>query len=326
MKKNVLNIAMSMIATVGFFAATGVIASDAYPVRPVRWIMPFLPGTITDGITRAAGQHLAEVWKVPVIVDNRAGAGGMIGAELAAKSPADGYTLCTLTTSHSVAMVRSSAVIDLSRDFAMISQMTSQPYALAVPASLPARSLGEFIALARQKPNYLNYGTSGTGGIQHLGWEIFSKSAGVQMVHVPYRGGAAVHTELLAGTVQAGFVGIMSTAEHVKAGRLRYLAVTSARRVKTHPDLPTVAESGVPGFQLDAWYGVVAPAKTPKAIVDKINSEVVRALQRAEVRSRFESGGVDLVGSSPEAFTAFVRTEVDNWRTLVKKMKIKLEG
>jgi tripartite-type tricarboxylate transporter receptor subunit TctC len=325
MKKNALNIAMVMVAMAGFAAVTGAVAGDAYPVRPVRWIMPFLPGSITDGITRAVGQHLAEVWKVPVIVDNRSGAGGMIGAELAAKSPADGYTLCTLTTSHSVAMVRPGTAVDLGRDFAMISQMTSQPYALAVPASLPARNLGEFIALARQKPDYLNYGTSGTGGIQHLGWEMFSKAAGVQMVHIPYKGGAAVHTELLAGAVHAGFVGIMTTAEYVKAGRLRYLAVTSAKRVKTHPDLPTVAESGVPGFQLDAWYGVVAPAKTPKATIDKINSEVVRALQRPEVRNRFEAGGVDLVGSSPEAFTAFVRTEVDNWRALVRKLKIKLE-
>lgn len=323
---NALNVAVVMLAIAGFQARTDAVASDAYPVKPVRWIMPFLPGTITDGITRAAGQHLAEVWKVPVIVDNRAGAGGMIGAELTAKSPPDGYTLCTLTTSHSVAMVRPGAAVDLGRDFAMISQMTSQSYALAVPASLPVRSPGEFIALARQKPNYLNYGSSGTGGIQHLGWEIFSKSAGVQMVHIPYRGGAAVQTELLAGAVHAGFVGIMNTVEHVKAGRLRYLAVTSAKRVKTHPDLPTVAESGVPGFQLDAWYGVVAPAKTPKATIDKINGEVVRALQRPEVRNRFEAGGVDLVGSSPAAFTVFVRTEVENWRTLVKRMKIKLEG
>lgn len=324
MKKTINMVLVVLI--VGLSAIKSTSADESYPVKPIRWIMPFLPGSITDGITRAVSQQLSDVWKVPVVVDNRSGAGGMIGAELAAKSPADGYTLITLTTSHSVAMVRPRTPVDLGRDFSMISQMTSQPYALAVPATLPVRSIQEFIALARQKQNYLNYGSSGAGGIQHLGWELFSRTSGVQMVHIPYRGGAAVHTELLAGAVQAGFVGIMTTAEYVKAGRLRYLAVTSSKRVKTHPDLPTVAESGVPGFVLDAWYGVAAPIGTPKPVIDKINREVVRALQRPELHSRFESGGVDLVGSSPASFSAFVRTEVENWRALVKKFNIKLEG
>jgi tripartite-type tricarboxylate transporter receptor subunit TctC len=290
-----------------------------YPNKPVRFIVPFVAGAGTDITARAVAAKLSERWGHQVVVDNRSGAAGTIGVELTAQATPDGYTLCLISASHSVnAAINPKLPYDLTRDLRAVSQATSLFYVVYVNPSVPARSVQELVAHARAHPGKLNFGSSGTGGLQHFAGEMFAHLAGVKLVHVPYKGGAAVISDALAGNIQMGFGTLLSTRAHMKAGRLRLLAVSTRERAAAAPELPTVAESGLPGYEVDQWYGVIISAKVPRAIVDKLATGVAAAIKSPDVAQRFSAEGSTPVGSRPEQFSAHIKSEINKWRKLVK--------
>jgi tripartite-type tricarboxylate transporter receptor subunit TctC len=242
-------------------AFTGTVAAQQYPSKPVRLIVPFAPGGGTDITARAVAQKLTEAWGQPVIADNRPGANGTIGVDLAAKSAPDGYTITMISSSHTVNVsLYSKLPYDLVRDLTPVTQATSQPYAMVIHPSVPAKTVKEFIAYAKTKPGGINYGSSGTGGIAHLGGAWIGHIAGIEMVHIPYKGGAPATLDMIAGRTQMQLGTLLLTGPHIKAGKLRALAVTTPKRWHGTPELPTVAEAGVPGFAITQWYGMIAPA------------------------------------------------------------------
>ncbi|MGE5523257.1 MAG: Bug family tripartite tricarboxylate transporter substrate binding protein [Rhodospirillaceae bacterium] len=298
----------------------------AYPTKPVRLIIPFAPGGGTDLTGRAIAQKLTEALGQTFVADNRAGANGTIGADLAAKAPPDGYTISMISSSHSVnPSLMKRLPYDLITDLAPITQATTQPYALVLHPSVPAKSVKELIALAKSKPGTLNYGSSGTGGLSHLSGALFSHLAGIDINHVPYKGGSPALTDVIAGQIQMLFSTILQAHTHLASGRLRPLAVTTAKRSRAMPDLPTMAEAGVKGYEVAGWYGVVAPAKTPKPIVTKLNQEIVRALKMPDVGDKMAADGSEPVGSTPEQFGAHIKSEVAKWRDLIQKTGIRAE-
>lgn len=299
-------------------------SAQQFPSKPLRWISPFAPGGGADLTTRLVAQRVSELISHPVIVDNRIGASGNIGGELAARAPADGYTLLTVTASFPPShAVSPPASYDLLRDLAYVSQLTAQPYVLVVHPSVQAATVKELVALAQRAPGKLHYGSSGIATLQHLAGVMFGALSGTDVVHVPYRGGALALNDTLGGRLQFFFGVSAATAAHVKAGRLRALAVTSRERSRALPELPTVAEAGVPGYVIDNWYGVAAPAKTPGAVVMKLNDLIVRALKTPELAERFRRDGSEPTGSTPEAFTATVRGDLERWRKQIKESGIK---
>jgi tripartite-type tricarboxylate transporter receptor subunit TctC len=245
--------------------------------------------------------------------------------ELAANSPPDGYTVVRVSASNPVKPALLKIPFELVRDFAPVSQLTAQPYALAVHVSVPAKSIKELIELARAKPRTLTYGSSGTGGLSHLASELFAQMAKIEWIHVPYKGGAAGINDLLGGQINAQFTTIIGTIQHVKAGRLRWLALSTAKRSRAVPDLPTISESGVPGFDVGGWYGVLAPAGTPPAIVALLSREIVNALKAPEVGERFAADGSEPLGRTPENFTAYIKSEIGKWAKVVKETGVKAE-
>lgn len=290
-----------------------------YPNKPIRLIVPFVPGAGTDITGRTIAAKLSDRWGHQVVVDNRPGAAGTIGVEITAQATPDGYTICLISASHSVnAATNPKLPYDLTRDLQAVSQATSLFYVVYVNPSVPARSVKELIAHAKANPGKLNYGSSGTGGLQHFAGEMFAHLAGVKLVHVPYKGGAAVIADALAGNIQVGFGTLLSTRSHMKAGRLRLLGVSTRERVSAAPELPTIAESGVPGYEVDQWYGVITSAKVPKAIVNKLAAAIAEALKSPDVAQRFSAEGSTPVGSSPEQFSAHIKSEIAKWRKLVK--------
>jgi tripartite-type tricarboxylate transporter receptor subunit TctC len=301
--------------------------SQAYPIRPVRLIVPFAPGGGNDITSRAIAQQLTELFGQSVIVDNRAGAGGIIGTELIAKAPADGYTIgMGSTSSLSInPMLFRKLPYDPVRDFAPITLATSAPYLIAVHPSVPARSIGELIALAKAKPNSLRFASAGNGSIIHLAGEIFKSMAHVEMLHVPYKGMGPGMIDTLAGHVQVAFGPMVQTVPPVRAGQLRGLAVSSAKRSAVVPDIPTVAESGVPGYDVVGWYGLVAPAATPKPIVQRLNRDVVRVLQSKALKDRMAADGVEVGADTSEHFGAFIRSELAKWGKAVREAKVTLD-
>lgn len=300
------------------YAAQADPAKD-YPNKPVRFIVPFVAGAGTDITARAVAAKLSERWGHQVVVDNRSGAAGTIGVELTAQATPDGYTLCLISASHSVnAAVNPKLPYDLTRDLQAVSQATSLFYVVYVNPTVPAKSVQELVAHAKAHPGKLNFGSSGTGGLQHFAGEMLAHLAGVKLVHVPYKGGAAVISDALAGNIQIGFGTLLSTRGHMKAGRLRLLAVSTRERAAAAPELPTVAESGLPGYEVDQWYGVITSAKVPRAIVDKLAAGVAAAIKSPDVAQRFSAEGSTPVGSRPEQFSAHIRSEINKWRKLVK--------
>ena len=290
-----------------------------YPAKQIRVIVPFPAGGPTDAIARAIGQKLSETWGQPVIVDNRPGAGGNIGTELAAKSPADGYTLFIGTVANAINQsLFAKLPFDFVRDFAPVTQNYVTGLILAVHPSLPAHSVKELIALAKAHPGQLSYSSSGVGGTPHLAGELFNSMAGVTMVHVPYKGSAPAMADLLGGHIQLTFDNMLTVLPQVKAGKLRGLAVTMTTRSPLTPELPTVAEAGLKGFEVKSWNGVVVPTGTPKEIIARLNGEIVRILRQPDLREKFLVQGVELVPTTPEEFGAFIKQDIAKWAKVIQ--------
>ena len=299
-------------------------AAQTYPGKPVRLIVPFSPGGSTDITARVLAQKLSEAWRHQVVVDNRAGAGGNIGAEAVARAAPDGYTLLLATTgvmSINMFLYRSLSY-DAARDLAPVTQIGSLPLILVVHPSLPARSVKELIAIAKARPGALTYASSGVGGATHMTAELFRMMAGVDIVHVPYKGSGQALVDLVSGQVVVAFDQIVSSLPHVEAGKLRALAVTSARRFESVPKLPTVAEAGVAGYEAISWNGIAAPAATPAPILSRIQGDTARALQLPDIRERFAKDGIEPVGSTPEQFASHIRSEREKWGKVVKNAGI----
>jgi tripartite-type tricarboxylate transporter receptor subunit TctC len=294
--------------------------AQAYPSQPIKIIVPFTAGGTTDILARTIGQKLSEAWRQPVIVENRPGAGGNIGADVVAKAKPDGYTILmgTIGTQSINASLYAKMPYDAAKDFAPVTLVAMVPNVLVVHPAVNARTVGELVALAKAKPGELNFASSSTGGSPHLSGEMFKQMTGANIVHVPYKGSAPAITDLLGGQVSLMFDNLPSALPQVKAGKLRALGVTSARRSQAAPDIPTIAESGVPGYEVDSWFGILAPAATPKEIVSKLNVEIVRILKIPEVRERLLEQGAEPVGDTPEHFAEHIRRETAKWARVVK--------
>jgi len=303
-------------------------AATAYPGKPIRFVVPFPPGGPLDIMARAIGQKLTESWSQPVVVDNRPGAGGSLGAELVAKAPGDGYTLLMGAVSTHAINPHLYARIgyDPFKDFVPVALVAEVPNVLVVNPTVPATSVQELVALAKAKPGYLNFGSGSTGSTGHLAGELFKSLAGVDMVHIPYKGGAPAMQDLLGGQVQLMFDNLANSLPQVKAGKLRALAVTTSSRSPAMPDLPTVNEAGVKGFDLSTWFGVFVPAGTPPEIVTKLNAGIVAALDSKELRERLAAMGTMPPGNNtPAAFAAFMRAENAKYAKVVKESGAKVD-
>ena len=295
-------------------------AAQGYPAKPIRFIVPYPAGGPLDTVARLLGSKLAESMKQPVVVDNKPGAGGNIGADFVAKSPPDGYTiLMGAVATHAInPSLYASIPYDPVRDFIPVTQVASTPNVLVVNPSIPASNVREFIAYAKANPGKLNFGSGSTGSAGHLAGELFNTMAGVRMVHVPYKGAGPAMQDLVGGQIQLMFDNLASSLGQIKAGRVKALAVTTAKRTSLAPDLPTISESGLPGFDISTWFGIFVPAKTPQPIVDKLHAELVRALAMPDVREAMIKLGAEPVGSSPQEFAAYIKSEADKYAKLVK--------
>jgi tripartite-type tricarboxylate transporter receptor subunit TctC len=308
------------------FAVSGAMA-QVYPTKPVRMIVPFPAGGATDIVGRLIAQKLAEGWGQQVIVDNRGGAGGTIGSDVAAKSPPDGYTMLLGTSStHAVApSLYSKLPYDPVRDFSPVTLVATATILLAVHPSVPAQNVRELIALAKRQPNALSFASSGNGGISHLIGEQFKSTAGIQMLHVPYKGDTPALVDLVGGQVHLMFGTAVSFLPYVSAGRLRALAVTNPKRSPIVPNVPTIAESGLPGFEALQWFGVFVPAGTPRDIVSRLHADIVKSLKLADVRERLVGLGAEVVGNAPDQFAAFQKADSVKWAKIVKESGAKVD-
>lgn len=293
--------------------------TGAYPVRPIRFIVPYAVGGNGDIVSRIVGQRLTESLGQQIVVDNRAGAGGNVGAEAAAHAAPDGYTIVLGTNTHAINMSLYAKVsYDLVRDFAPISLVSSAPLVLMVHPSVPARSAKELVALAKASPGKFNYGTGGSGSSAHVATELFKSLAGVDLVHVPYKGVAQATTDLIAGQIHVMFNATSTALGHARAGRTRALAISTARRSALAPELPTLEEAGVKGFDVSIWQGILAPARAPKDIIAQLNREIGRLLAMKEVKEQMNLQGVDAWSSTPEQFGAYLQSEIAKWAKVVK--------
>lgn len=298
----------------------------AYPTKPVKMVMPFPAGGPTDILGRLLGQKLTEAWGQNVVIDNRPGGAGMIGAIVAAKSPADGYTLFLggITTLAIAPYVQANMQYDPNRDFHPVTQTTLSPLLLMVHPSLPVRTVKEFIALARARPGQLNYASSGAGGSGHMAGELFKSVTKTDLVHVPYRGAPPALTDLVSGQIQTMFGTMLASVPLVRNGKLRAIAVTGPRRSMAVQEVPTFAESGLPGYDASSWNGIVVPAGTPKPVIDKLGTELVRILHTPGVLDRLASDGPIAIGNTPDEFAAFIKAEQAKWSRLVREANIRI--
>ena len=297
-----------------------------WPSRPVRFIVPYPPGGPTDIMGRIVAQAVQGPLGQPFVVENRAGANGLIGSEQAARAAPDGSTFLVNASAHVIVPhLTPNMPIDVLADFAPVTNIAAVPLWLVVNPALPVRSVAEFIAYARANPGRIAYASSSQGGAPHLAGELFKLMTGTDLVHVPYRGSGPAGQDLIAGTVQAMFDSVPATAGAVRDGRLRALGVTTRNRIAPFPDLPTIAEAGVPGFEISTWYGIWAPARTPPAIIARLQQAVAAAARNPETRARFDALGAEPVADSPEDYARFVRAEYDRWGALVRDAKIKLD-
>jgi len=296
-----------------------------YPNKPVRFIAPFAPGAGTDTTARAIAQKLSDMWGQQVIVDNRTGAAGAIGVDITAKAQPDGYTICLISASHSVnSATNPNLPYDLTRDLQGITQATSLFYAVYHHPTVPVKSIKQLIAYAKANPGKLNFGSSGTGSLQHFAGEMFNHMAGIRIVHVPYKGSAAVIPAMLANEVQVGFGTLFGVRPHMEAKRLNVLAITAAKRSPAAPELPTVSEAGLAGYVVDQWYGIITSVKVPKPIVQKLHAAIAEVLKSPDVVKRFAADGSTPVGTKPEEFDKHIRSEIAKWQKLVKDAGLKL--
>ena len=311
---------------VALTGATGdAAAAAAYPARPIRIVVASAPGSGPDIVTRLIGRKLAETWQQQIIADNRTGAGGNVGAEIVAHAVPDGYTLLMATASQPIgAALYAKLNYDLTRDFVPVSLVASTPFVLVVNPAVPANSVAELIALAKAKPGFLRYGSGGSGTPPHLCAEILKSSAGLDIVHVPYKGVTPALTDLLGGQVQLVFSVVPSALPLIQTNKLRALGVTSAKRTSLAPELPTIAES-LPGFEVIGWYGLLAPTGTPADVVARLNAAVIAALKNPELRERFVALGADPLGTTPQVFAQFIQNELSKWGKAVKDSGARVE-
>ena len=303
--------------TVAIAAASPVAAQD-YPKKQIDIIVPFAAGGTTDNIARLIAQRLAESWSQTVVVNNRPGGGSTIGHQVVARAPPDGHTLLVTTISFAITAVMQKLPFDAIRDFAPITELASLPLVLVVHPSVPATNVKEFIAMAKAKPGGWDFASSGVGTSPHLAAEMFKSMAGVDLVHVPYKGNAEAMNAFLGGHIKIYFALVPAVLQHVKAGTLRPLAVTTEKRLSYLPEVPTISELGFPDYEINSWQGVLAPAGTPKDIVAKINGELVRMVNSPEVRRRITQEGADPVGSTPDQFAERVKSEIAKWSKVAK--------
>jgi tripartite-type tricarboxylate transporter receptor subunit TctC len=301
--------------------------AQEFPTRPVRFILPIAPGGGIDITVRTIAPRLSAIWKQSVVVDNRSGATGAIGLETAARAQADGYTITLITGTHTArrATHRGSLSYDLVKDFAAVTQMTRQSYVLVMHPSVAAKSIPELLALAKAKPGSLTYGSAGQGSLQHLSGALLGALTGANFLHVAYKGGGPALADVLAGQISMVFATPLESVPHIKTARLRPLAVTSPKRSPAMPDLPSIAETGVTGYEVTNWYGVLAPAATPKAIIDRLNRGIVEVLRMPEMIERFKGDGVELVGSTPAEYRKHIDAEIVKWEHVVKTAGIKVD-
>jgi len=301
------------------------LAQNEFPVRPIRLIVPVSAGGGLDVTSRAIAQKLTQAWGQQVVVDNRTGASGVIAFDTAIKAIPDGYTLLMMSADHVINSVPSvKRPYDISRDVTALSQATALSYLVYSNPSVQIAAFKDLLAQGRTQPGKLNYGTPGNGSLQHLGWEVLSQMSGAKFNHVPYKGGAPAIVATIAGEVQIGFITLTSARPHLQAGRARALAVTSRERMRAMPDLPTVSEAGLPGYELNQYYGAMITAKAPPGIIRKLGSGIAAAIKSPDITQRFEADGWRLVGSTPEEFRAVIQADLDKWTKVIKDIGLVL--
>ncbi len=299
--------------------------AQAWPAKPIRIVIPFPPGGAIDWTARVVGGKMAEQMNAQFVVDNRPGAGGSIAAELVSKAPPDGYTLMQGTASNAITTALNPKAPDFGREFAPIGLLGSSIFILVVHPSVPVRSVKELLAFARARPGQLEFASAGIGTTNHLTMELLKSMTGMDIVHVPYKGGAPAMVDQIAGRVALGFSNTTVSAPHLKAGRLVALGVSGGRRSAAVPDIPTVSEAGVKGFDASTWYGLVAPLATPAPIIERLNAELNRALKAPDVREKYAADGIDLGGGTPQEFGTLIRTDIAKWSKVIKAAGIKPE-
>ncbi|HSQ03109.1 MAG TPA: tripartite tricarboxylate transporter substrate binding protein [Burkholderiales bacterium] len=305
--------------TLALAGTAGAIAAESFPSKPVRFVVPFTPGSATDTLARILSPKLTEIWNQQVIVDNRGGAGGTIGANIAAKSTPDGYTLLLNSAAQAInATLYPTLPYDTAKDFAGVTMVASVPNVLVVGQQVSAKTLKELIALAKSQPGALNYGSAGVGSASHLNGELFTSMAGIKIVHVPFKGFAEQLTEIYAGRIQMTWAPQLLAMSHIQAGRLRPLAVSTAKRSSSLPNVPTAAEAGLPGFVYDPWFAIFVPSATPRPVVRELNRAIVKALQMPEVREQLLRQGAETESSTPEETDKYVRSEIVKLGKVVK--------
>jgi len=306
-------------------ASSLTVQAQTYPTKPIRFLVGFAPGGTTDILARSLAQKMTESMGEPVIVENRPGANTSIATELVARAAPDGHTILLNSQGHATNATLMKLSFDPVNDFAFITLAAETQNLLVTHPSFPPKTVRELIAFSKRYPGQINYASSGTGTTVHLAAELFQLMTGTKWVHIPYKGGAPAMTEMLAGQTSLMFGSMLTVIEHARAGKLRAIAVTGEKRIPGATEIPTIAESGVPGYNVTAWYGVAAPAKTPPAVIERLNREIVRALKSPDLGPRLLAQGVDPVGNTPAQYTAFMRNEVQKWAKVIRAANIKGE-
>jgi tripartite-type tricarboxylate transporter receptor subunit TctC len=316
----------AIVAAIALSLLSFAAVAQQYPTRAIRLIVPFPPGGGTDTMARAIAPKLSEYLGQQVVAENRGGAGANIGAEVAAKSPPDGYTIMLATITNAIgASLYTKLNYDLAKDFATITQLATTPHILVVHPSVPVKTVKEFTAFTKARPDQITYSSSGSGSAAHLAGELYASLTGTKMVHVPYKGGGPSMIALVGGEVSVCFATMPSAVGYVRAGRMRGIAVTTDKRSPSMPELPTIAETGIKGYEAGSWYGLSAPAGTPKEIVSRLHAETIKVMALPDVKERLFNAGFEVVTSSPEQFAAFTRSEIQKWGKLVKATGLKAD-
>jgi len=317
---------LARAAALSLVLAAGSALAQAWPARPISLVVPFPPGGTTDVLARALGEKLAKSLGQPVVVENKPGAGATLGADYVAKSKADGYTLLMGAVHHTIATsVYKKLPYDFQKDFAPISTVAMVPNVLVVNAATPARDVPELVALAKSQPGKATYGSNGNGTAQHLIGTQFQNLTGTELIHIPYKGSGPLATDLLGGQITMSFDTVTPVLPHIRSGKLRALAVTTGKRSPALPDVPTLDEAGLKGFNLGTWFGVLAPAATPKDIVSRLNADIVKIIESADFRKRMDDIGAGPVGNSPEQMASQIRDETEKFARLVKEARVTIE-